>query len=89
MCLKGLIAAAFDSSEPLLLLRLNGRVGAIPTYRVYRLYDMVGYVCQHYVCACVHNVHFPAVKIHVGGFTHVCPQWFVFITYIINVRKMV
>ena len=39
MCLKGLIAAAFDSSEPLLLLRLNGRVGAIPTYRVYRLYD--------------------------------------------------
>ena len=40
MCLKGLIAAAFDSSEPLLLLRLNGRVGAIPTYRVYRLYDM-------------------------------------------------
>ena len=39
MCLKGLIAAAFDSSDPLLLLRLNGRVGAIPTYRVYRLYD--------------------------------------------------
>ena len=31
MCLKGLIAAAFESSEPLLLLRLNGRVGAIPT----------------------------------------------------------
>ena len=27
-------------SEPLLLLRLNGRVGAIPTYRVYRLYDI-------------------------------------------------
>ena len=40
MCLKGLIAAAFDSSEPLLLLGLNGRVGAIPTYRVYRLYDI-------------------------------------------------
>ena len=38
MCLKGLIAAAFDSSEPLLLLRL---VGAIPTYRVYRLYDIL------------------------------------------------
>ena len=30
---------AFGNSEPLLLLRLNGRVGAIPTYRVYRLYD--------------------------------------------------
>ena len=29
MCLKGLIAAAFKSSEPLCLLRLNGRVGAI------------------------------------------------------------
>ena len=28
---KRLIAAAFESSEPLLLLRLNGRVGAIPT----------------------------------------------------------
>ena len=31
MCLKGLIAAAFESSEPLPLLRLNGHVGAIPT----------------------------------------------------------
>ena len=31
MFLKGLIAAAFESSEPLHLLRLNGRVGAIPT----------------------------------------------------------
>ena len=31
MCLKGLIAATFESSEPLHLLRLNGRVGAIPT----------------------------------------------------------
>ena len=40
MCLKGLIAAAFESSEPLLLLRLNRRVGAIPTYRVYRLSDI-------------------------------------------------
>ena len=29
--LKGLIAARFASSEPLHLLRLNGRVGAIPT----------------------------------------------------------
>ena len=29
--LKGLIAAAFESSEPLYLLGLNGRVGAIPT----------------------------------------------------------
>ena len=31
MFLKGFIAAAFESSEPLYLLRLNGRVGAIPT----------------------------------------------------------
>ena len=31
MFLKGLIAAVFESSEPLYLLRLNGRVGAIPT----------------------------------------------------------
>ena len=31
MCLKGLIAATFESSEPLQLLGLNGRVGAIPT----------------------------------------------------------
>ena len=41
MCLKRLIAAAFESSEPLHLLGLNGRVGAIPTYRVYRLTDDV------------------------------------------------
>ena len=40
MCLTRLIAAAFESSEPLHLLGLNGRVGAIPTYRVYRLYDI-------------------------------------------------
>ena len=31
MFLKGLIAAALESSEPLDFLRLNGRVGAIPT----------------------------------------------------------
>ena len=31
MFLKGLIAAGFESSEPLHLLRLSGRVGAIPT----------------------------------------------------------
>ena len=31
MFLKGLIAAAFESFEPLHLVRLNGRVGAIPT----------------------------------------------------------
>ena len=31
MCLKGFIAVAFESSEPLLLLRLNGCVGTIPT----------------------------------------------------------
>ena len=36
---KAFKTSAFGSSEPLLLLRLNGRVGAIPTYRVYRLYD--------------------------------------------------
>ena len=28
---KGFIAAAFESSDPLHLLRLNGHVGAIPT----------------------------------------------------------
>ena len=33
MFLKGLIADAFESSELLHLLRLNGLVGAIPTYR--------------------------------------------------------
>ena len=31
MYLKGLIATSFESSEPLHLLRPNGRVGAIPT----------------------------------------------------------
>ena len=31
MCLKRLICAAFESSEPLHLLRLNGCVGTIPT----------------------------------------------------------
>ena len=30
MYLKGLMGAAFESSEPLHLLRLNGHVGAIP-----------------------------------------------------------
>ena len=35
MCLKELIAAAFKSSESLRLLKLNGHVGAIPTWRVY------------------------------------------------------
>ena len=39
MFLKGLIAAAFESSEQLQLLRPDGRVGAIPTQRVYRLSD--------------------------------------------------
>ena len=34
MWLKGLIDAAFESFEPFHLLRLNGRVGAIPTQRV-------------------------------------------------------
>ena len=33
MFLKGLIAAVLESSEPLHLLRLNGRVGAIPVHR--------------------------------------------------------
>ena len=40
MCLKRLKTSAFGSPKPLLFLRLNGRVGAIPTYRVYRLYDI-------------------------------------------------
>ena len=31
--LKGLIAAAFESSEQSYLLRVNGRVGAIPVHR--------------------------------------------------------
>ena len=31
MYLKGLIAARFEGSEPLHLLRLNGCVGTIPT----------------------------------------------------------
>ena len=42
MCLKRPITAPFERSEPFHLLRLNGRVGAIPTYRVYRLYDSGG-----------------------------------------------
>ena len=37
--LKGLIAAAFESSEPLYLLSINGRVSAIHTQRVYRHSD--------------------------------------------------
>ena len=37
---KELIAAAFESSDRLQLLRLNGCVGAIPTQRVYRLSDI-------------------------------------------------
>ena len=41
MCLKMLITVPFERSEPFYLLRLNGRVGAIPTYRVYRLYDNI------------------------------------------------
>ena len=41
VCLKRLKISAFRSSEPLLLLRLNGCIGAILTYRVYRLYDNV------------------------------------------------
>ena len=36
MCLKGLIAAAFESSEPLHFLRLNG-VSAPSLHRVYQL----------------------------------------------------
>ena len=40
VCLKRLKTSAFGSSEPLLFsVKANGRVGAIPTYRVYRLYD--------------------------------------------------
>ena len=39
MCLKRLKTSAFGSSKPLLFLRLNKHVGAIPTYRVYQLYE--------------------------------------------------
>ena len=42
MCLKGFIAAAFESSEPLHLLRLNGRVGAILD-GIYKL-DLSNYI---------------------------------------------
>ena len=31
MCLKGLVTAAFGSSEPFFLLKVNGHVSAIPT----------------------------------------------------------
>ena len=37
--MKRPITSAFESSQPLLLYGANGRVCAIPTYRVYRLYD--------------------------------------------------
>ena len=37
MCLKRLITVPLERSVPFHL--TNGRVGAIPTYRVYRLYD--------------------------------------------------
>ena len=36
------ITSAFESSQPLLSYGANGRVCAIPTYRVYQLYD----ICQ-------------------------------------------
>ena len=32
MCLKGLVTAEFGSSEQFVLLTVNGRVSAIPTY---------------------------------------------------------
>ena len=35
VCLKRPIISALESSPPLLLYRANGRVCAIPTYRVY------------------------------------------------------
>ena len=41
---KAFKTSAFGSSEPLLLYGANGRVGAIPTYRVYRLYDITLYI---------------------------------------------
>ena len=40
------ITSAFESSQPLLLYGANGRVCAIPTYRVYRLYDIYVHVCN-------------------------------------------
>ena len=44
VCLKRPITSAFESSQPLLLYGANGRVCAIPTYRVYRLYDIYIYI---------------------------------------------
>ena len=52
MFLKGLIAAALESSEPLHFLRLNGRVGAIPTERVYRLSDIYIYLIKFFMVGC-------------------------------------
>ena len=37
MCLKGLVTAAFGSSEPFYIERWVCHVGAIPTQRVYQL----------------------------------------------------
>ena len=39
-CLKGLKISMFGSYERFLLLRLNGHVGTIPTYHVYRVYGL-------------------------------------------------
>ena len=44
MCLKRAITASFERSEPFHFVKANGRVGAIPTYRVYRLYDSYVYM---------------------------------------------
>ena len=51
VCLKLLKMSAFRSSEPLFLLRINGRVRTIPTYRVHRLYDMMTNVGE-ILCSC-------------------------------------
>ena len=45
MCLKGFIAVTFESSEPLHLLRLNGRVSVIPTYRLSDTWPEAIFVC--------------------------------------------
>ena len=71
MCLKGLIAAVFDSSEPLLLLRLNGGVGAIPTYRVYRLYDIYMTAYHIYTYSNYRHILFMFITtLGLGGWDH-------------------
>ena len=57
--------SAFGSYQPLLLLRLNGRVGAIPTYRVYQLYYIYVNCTVHTVICHCFTVLFTYNGIHV------------------------